>query len=226
MMFRWLFIISVWLLAGGAFAQQGGTLTVVGQGSFASAPDMATITMGVTTQARTAAGALAKNSSQTADMLAAIARLSVAGKDVQTSGLNLSPIWNNRSSSGNQQPDITGYVASNQVSVRVRDLDSLGSILDAVVSAGANQFNGLSFGLQDAVPAADNARLDAVADALRKAGLYAEAAGVTLGSIQQITEQGGASPGPYLARELSAVPIAQGEVAVSASVTVVFEILP
>ena len=104
----------------------------------------------------------------------------------------------------------------------------MGTILDAVVNSGANGFNGLQFGLQDPVPAQDSARVAAVADAKRKAELYAKAAGISLGPIHMLSEAGSHSPQPVMLREMAmsdAVPIAQGEVSMRASVTIVYEII-
>lgn len=210
-------------------AQDAGRLTIVGHGSVESVPDMATISLGVTNEARTAAAALAANSATTGRMLQEIAQAGIEPRDMQTSGLSLSPRWSNRSGNSNARPTIVGYSVSNQVTIRVRDLDRLGGILDAVVQSGTNQFHGLSFGLQDPVPATDLAREAAVKDAIRKAQLYAAAAGVELGAMLELSEVGISSPRPVMVREMALsadVPIAQGEVSLSASVTVVFEITP
>jgi hypothetical protein len=146
---------------------------------------------------------------------------------MQTSNLSLSPNWNN-SSSLNGRSVIDGYQANNTVVVRVLALDGLGAILDAVVDQGANTFNGLSFGLQNPGPAQDAARKAAVAEAMRKAALYAEAAGLVLGPVLELTESGAATPRPMAMERMvmSAQPvvIAQGEVSVQASVTLVFSV--
>jgi uncharacterized protein YggE len=119
-------------------------------------------------------------------------------------------------------------MASNVVTIRARDLDRLGALLDAVVTTGANQLNSLTFGLSDPQPATDEARKRAVADARARAALYAEAAGVALGPILSITEGGGYQPPqPMYRRELAmdaGVPVAGGEVSVSASVTITYAI--
>lgn len=112
----------------------------------------------------------------------------------------------------------------------MRDLSALGSVLDAVIADGANSFQGLNFGLQDPEPTLDEARRRAVADGLRKAALYAAAAGVRLGPLTSLSEAGSNQPRPEMmqaARMSSdAVPVAPGEVTVSASVTMVFAIAP
>jgi len=202
-----------------------GRLTVTGEGAVSMVPDIATVTVGVTTQAADAAGALDQNSAATQAVLDQITAFGIAPRDAQTSGLSLSPLWNNGASE--TAPRITGYQANNQITIRIRDLSKLGLVLDDVVSSGANTFNGLSFGLSDPKPAADDARKAAVAEARARAALLAEAAGLTLGPILELYESGGAIPGPRpmadMAR-MSAVPIAEGEVSVNASVTIVYEI--
>jgi len=221
-------VALVWGTVLPVTAQNAGRLTVIGQGSVQSTPDMATISLGVTTEARTAAAALASNSSDTAEILKVISNSGIAERDVQTSGLNLSPVWNNRTSNSNSRPAIVGYAVSNQITIRVRDLTVLGQVLDAVVKSGATNFRGLSFGLQDTVPAMDGARTAAVQDAARKARLYAAAASVDLGKILEIREAGASSPRPEMLREMAmseAVPIAAGEISITASVTIVYELV-
>ncbi len=205
-------------------AAQQGRLTVVGTGAVDSVPDMAVITMGVTAQGETAAEAMDKTSAGTAEVLARLQEAGVQPRDVQTSDLSLNPVWNDRSGPG--RPEITGYEARNTVTVRVRALDGLGEILDTVVQSGANTFHGLSFALQDPLPAMDEARRRAVTDARRKAELYAEAAGVTLGTLLELSESVD-SPGPAMFRAaavMDAAPVAEGEVSTEAAVTLVFAI--
>ncbi len=220
---------AIWLMVMPLAAQEAGRLKVVGHGSVDTVPDMATISLGVTNEARTAGAALAANSAATGQMLQEIAQAGIEPRDMQTSGLSLSPRWSNRSSNNNARPAIVGFSASNQVTIRVRDIDRLGGILDAVVQNGANQFHGLSFGLQDPVPTTDLAREAAVKDAIRKARLYAAAAGLELGAILELSEAGVSSPRPVMVREMALsadVPIAQGEVSLGASVTIIFQISP
>jgi len=229
LLFAMLLAVGGWVAAPAPLlAQEGGRLTVSGQGSHGVAPDMAILHMGVTNEARTAAEALRANSQASARLLSELRKAGVEGRDIQTSGLSLSPIWDSRSNSSAARR-IVGYMVSNQVTVRVRGIEHLGEVLDNVVSAGANQFNGLSFALQDPDSAQDLAREEAVADAMHKAGILASAAGVTLGDIVSMSEQGAGPPVAFAAREMAmsdAVPIAPGEVNYTASVTMVFEIAP
>jgi uncharacterized protein len=207
----------------GAFAETQRTITVTGEGVVETTPDQATISLGVTTNADTAVAALAANSEAVAKMMDQLKAAGVAPADLQTSNLSLNPNWSGYDSSSS--PTISGYVASNMLSVRVRDLEALGAILDAAVSDGANTMNGITFGLSEPNPVMNEARTRAVADATSRATVLATAAGASLGPIVSITE-GGTFPGPapMFRAESSPVPIATGELAMTASVTVTFEI--
>jgi uncharacterized protein len=228
-----IFIAALWLAAmtlpfvGSVEASETPRqITVTGTGSVATVPDMAMINLGVTNQAKKATTAMAATSETTSKMLQQLAGLGIEPEEMQTSNLSLNPVWTNRSSSASGNREISGFVASNSVLVRVRDLGDLGQIMAAVTSIGANNFNGLQFSVQDPDPLANLARQKAVADAMAKASLIAMAAGVPLGEVQSISEQGGARP---MSMEMStargaAMPIAAGEVSVSASVVMVFAI--
>ncbi|WP_428928378.1 SIMPL domain-containing protein [Marinibacterium sp. SX1] len=201
-------------------------ITVSGQGSVAAGPDMATITIGVTEQADEARDAMQQASVSVSAILERLGEMGIDPSDIQTRRLTVNPVWSNRRS-GDEPAQITGFVASNAISLRIRDLSSLGGVLDQILAEGANDFGGLQFSLQDPEPLVNDARRAAVADAMAKAQLYAEAAGVTLGPVQSLSEQGG-NPRPMMmemaaARDVS-VPVAQGEVTVESSVTMVFTI--
>lgn len=206
-----------------ATAETQRTITVTGEGIVETSPDQATISLGVTTNADTAVAALAANSEAMTKMMAQLKAAGVAPADLQTSNLSLNPNWSGYDSSST--PEIAGYIASNMLNVRVRDLDALGTILDAAVSDGANTMNGITFGLAEPNPVMNEARMRAVADATSRATVLATAAGANLGAIVSITE-GGTYPGPapLFRAESAAVPIATGDLAMTASVTVTFEI--
>lgn len=222
MRFLSIILISLGLAAGAMAAETGPTITVTGRGEVAAAPDMATITLGVTSQARTAAEAMDKTSAATAAILKELEAAGIAARDMQTSDLSLDPVWSNRGGNG-AAPRIEGFTARNTLRVRVRDLDRLGAVLDDVLRVGANTFRGLSFGLQEPQPLADQARAEAVADAQRKAALMAEAAGMALGPVLSISEAGGAAPVPVMMKAArAAIPVAAGEVSQTATVTMVF----
>jgi hypothetical protein len=220
-------LLSAALLLG--FVVQGKAdvppriLSVIGQGQVAAEPDMAVISLGVTHEARTARAAMDMVNADAVALLAALAELDVAARDVQTDQLSVSPLWDN----GTGKRRINGYVARNAVSVRVRDLDRLGVVMDAALSAGSNDFNGLRFTLQNPAPFEAEARAAAVKDALARAAGLAEAAGVALGPIVTLTEQGGfAQPQMMAAMRSDEMAIETGEVGISASVSVTFELIP
>lgn len=209
------------VLAASAQAQQTRQITVTGQGTIATVPDMAMITLGVIHQDKDAAQAMQRSSAAVSAVLSQLIAMGVEKRDVQTGQVSLSPIYTHRGN--NVPPVIEGFRASLSLNVRVRDLDALGSILGAVLADGANQFSGLQFGLETPGPLQDQARQAAVADALRKAQLYADAADVTLGDVLSISENGGREyPQMRMAADMAeAIPIAEGELSVSQSVTLV-----
>ncbi len=227
-MFRLLVIFClVSHLQSGQALAQARQMTLVGEGRATAVPDMATVTVGVSVFAKTAEAALRENSTDMAAVLTLLAESGVEPRDMQTSQLSLHPRWKSQSSS-NQQPEVAGFQASNTVSVRVRNLDSLGTILDDITQAGANQIQSIGFGLQNPWPLLDEARKRAIRDALAKATLYTEAAGVQFGQILRIEEAGAHAPQPQFARMEAmvsdAVPIARGETEIIARVMVVFEL--
>ncbi len=201
-------------------------ITVTGEGSVYRTPDLATITIGVTTEKPTASEAMRTNSEEMAKVTANLKAAGIADRDLQTSGLSVNPNWSN-SYDSSAAPKIAGYVAANVLTVRVRALDGLGGVLDAAVTDGANTLNGVSFGLADPDPVMNEARKLAVANARARADLLTGAAGVTLGKIVSITESGGAvDPRPMFRQvaESAAVPVSSGEVGVTAMVTIIWEI--
>jgi uncharacterized protein YggE len=219
-------------LAAPALAQQvqPPTLAVSGTGEVSVAPDMATLRIGVETRADAAAAAVAANNEAAQAVIATIKEHGVAPEDIQTANFSVSPVFDQASFQRPEGPRIIGYQAMNQVVARVRDLDRLAALLDATVGSGANRIDGLEFGLADDTPVTDQARRLAVADARRKAELYAEAAGVKLGAIRSIGETGG-GPLPIFDRAMraeaaAAVPIERGQTSVSATVQIVWEIGP
>ena len=223
-LFTALFLGSV--LCSAALASDTARITVTGEGTVEAKPDMATISVGVTTEGTTAAEAMAANSVQLGAVLEQLRATGIEERDLQTSGLSLNPNW--QQPQGEVTPRIVGYLAMNQLTVRVRDLDALGGVLDRTIQDGANTFNGLTFGLADPVPALNEARKLAVADAMARARLLTDAAGLTLGPVVSITEGGASIPMPMFrtadAEFARAVPVAAGEISTSASVTMVFEL--
>lgn len=205
-------------------------LVVSGTGEASARPDVAVISAGVVARADSAAAALAENSGAMNRVLEQLRAAGLADEDVQTAQFSVMPLYETpeRGARIPETPRIIGYQVSNQVTARVAELDRLGGILDALVTAGANSINGPSFDLADPEALLDQARDAAVADALAKARRYAAAAGVDLGQIVTIEEGGGYAPPPrpMLRAEAMAadVPIAPGQTEVAANVTITFAI--
>lgn len=207
--------------------QQGTLLDVTAQGKTARVPDLATIEAGVTTQAATAAGALADNAAQMDKVIAALKAAGVADRDIATTTVRLNPQYQN---GDNQPPTISGYQATNTVSVRFRDVAKSGAILDTLVRQGANQIDGPNLSLSEPDAALDEARTDAVRKARARAELYAKAAGLSVARIVSISENGeddgGQPPRPVMfAARSAAMPktqIAAGETDVTVTVAVRF----
>ncbi len=221
--------------AAPAFA--AGTMQLGGHGEVMAAPDTAYVTSGVTSQGATAKEALDAN---TADMTQLIGVLKAAGidpLDIQTSGFSVNPNYvytDDKDAQGYQlPPKIAGYTVTNSVTVHVRDLKILGSVLDQAVSVGANTINGINFAVEDPSKLYDEARKAAFADAKGKADLYAEAAGVGLGAIENISESSGYTPPPqpYVVKAMAAaadrsapVPVEAGQLTYSIDVSVTWDL--
>lgn len=200
-----------------------GTLTVTGSATINVVPDLATITLGVTTTGDTAASAMAANNEAVSGVIAKLIAAHVADRDMQTSSLSINPNW--VANGDNTGQVIKGYIASNMLTVRIKALETTGAVLDAAITDGANTLNGLTFGLQDQRPTEDEARKAAVVDALARAKVLADAAGAKLGDIQSINEGGASQPGPmpmFKTMDAASVPVAAGEIGISASVTIVW----
>ncbi|HEY4078758.1 MAG TPA: SIMPL domain-containing protein [Rhizomicrobium sp.] len=219
-------IAAVLLAPAVALAADTHTLSMGGHGEVRTAPDLVQINAGVTTNATTAAQALAANTTRMKGVFAALEKMGVPQKTIQTVNFSVSPQYTN--GGNNEPPRLTGYQINNEVSVRLEDVDRLGTALDALVSSGANQMNGINFSIRDSAPVLEKARADAIADARVRAETYAKAADVTLGPILSISEGGGevrplrmAAPMMFASKS---VPVAAGEQSVTADVAVVWEI--
>ena len=205
------------------------TLTLSSQGSTRTAPDQAQVSLGVVSEGATAAAALAANTQQMTRVVAALRRAGIEERRIQTSSLNLSPQY---TYAENQPPRLRGYQASNQVTVTVDDLSRLGPVVDATVASGANQVNGIGFGLRNTDAAADAARRQAVENVRRRAELYAQATGLRLLRLVNLTESGGYQPQPpvrFARMEMAqaadaSTPVAPGEVEVRVDVTATYEL--
>ena len=213
-------------------------LTVSAEGRSARKPDLALFSAGVTSSGKTAGEALAANSADMNRVIAALKRAGIADKDIQTSQLSLNPVYAPQRPRGDgtiepEEPLIVGYQVSNTVNVRQRKLGEFGQVIDTLVTAGANQVNGPSFQIDNPDDALDEARVEAMKKARERASLYARAAGLKVVRTLAISEAGGYAPQPPVmyARAMAAEsggapPVAAGEVALNASVTVQFELAP
>lgn len=203
-------------------------IVVTGEGMVSATPDMAVVTLGVTKEAREASAAMEAVSEDMTQVIDALRGAGVAAEDMQTRQISLHPLWSNGgtydSGAGRK---ITGFSASNTLSLRVRDLDQLGPVLDQVLRAGANQFQGLRFDVADKAGLKDAMRQAAVRDAMHKAALLAEAAGMELGPVSKITDHHQGAGQPMMAMEMArsgAMPIEAGELSFSHSVEVIFDL--
>ena len=209
-----------------SLAQEGGArwIAVEGIGRVFAVPDVAVVRLGVQREARDAGAAMAAASAAMAGMLAGIAEAGIAPEDVQPERVGLDPRW--RHMQDGSPPRITGYVATNSLRVTVRDLDGLGTLLDAVVSDGANTMDSLTFEVSELSDLEDEARAKAVEDARRKASILAGAASAELGHVISISE--GAQPGAPMPMfetalaERSSVPVAVGQMDVTIAIRAVF----
>ena len=211
-------------------------LTVSAEGRTARAPDLAVFTAGVASTGKTAGEALTANSADMNRVIAALKRAGIADRDIQTSNLSLNPVYEQQQPSrsypsvAQQQPKIIGYQVSNNVTVRQRNLEEFGKVIDTLVAAGANQVNGPDFQIDRADPALDEARVEAIGKARARADLYARAAGLKVVRMVSISETGGYAPPPMpmyrvqMAAEAAPAPVAAGEVALTTNVTVQFEL--
>jgi uncharacterized protein YggE len=217
------------LLAAPALAQTDfpPAITVSGEATISVPPDLAQVAAGVTSDGKTAREASEANNVTMGKVLLALKAAGIDAKDIQTSRLSLLP----QSAVNRSTPNaIVGYRASNQVIVQLHDVTRVASTIDLLVGAGANDIGGINFMVSQASKLLDDAREQAVADARRKADIYAKAAGVTLGAPLSISEQG--SPGPMFrgkmmaAAPMATTPVAQGEETLSVTVSVSWAIKP
>lgn len=209
------------------------TLIANGTGTVYVVPDIAIVTIGVTSRAATAADALGANSTDLNAVITAVEAEGVAKGDIGTQGFSIFPVYEQPPEGQTQTdpPRIVGYQVTNEVRVTIRDITTSGGILDKVVAAGANQVNGITFDSSDRKTPADAALADAVADARRQAEILAEAAGVRLVRIVNISASSGMME-PMMARYDMAVsaapptPVMPGQRAVNANASVTWEIAP
>ena len=193
------------------------SVSVSAEGRVSAAPDRAAITAGVQTEAATAKEAMASNNAAIAKVIDGLKALGIQARDIQTTALQVNPRYSNPT--GNRAPTINGYTAVNQIHIIVQDLKRLGEVLDQAIALGANQMGGIQFDVSKAETLKDEARKQAMANARRRAELYAAAAGAILGDVLMISENANVmQPQVYAGARVSmaaAVPVESGSMELS-----------
>lgn len=216
---------------GSSSMSQAATITVTGRGEASGIPDLAELSLSVINQAKTAAEASQMTAKTAAGLVEALKGMGIAPRDIATASIELRPAYT-REPDNRAVPKVTGYVATNRVTLRLRDIGQVGAVLDKSVSIGANEVRGPIFSFEDPSKLRDEARRAATADALRVARLYAEAMGVKLGGLRSLTEEpqfAGPRPMAMMARAAAdgappATPVEPGEMDVTASITASFDV--
>lgn len=220
-------LVMMLAVSGGAAAEEKRmerTITISASAQVAAEPDLARLNSGVTSEADTARAALDRNNEAMRKLVEGLKASGVDRKDIQTGQFNVEPRYTNPRDG--KPPSINGYRVVNNVDIVVRDLKRLGEVLDQLVTLGSNQMHGLSFDVSKAETLKDEARKEAIANALRRAKLFAAASGAEVGQVLSISEDV-ASP-PYHPRPMMAsraavaksVPVEAGSQLLEANVTV------
>lgn len=207
----------------------GTRLDVTATGEVTRIPDIAVISAGVVTRSTTASGAIQENAARMERVIAALKRAGIADRDIQTTSINLNPEYRYQE---NQPPQLVGYSASNQVTIRFRDIRNSGRILDALVAEGANQINGPNMTIEHLQAALDEARAQAVAVGRARAELYARALGKKVARVISISENGSHYPPPPMPMAERGMVMAQaadtriepGEQKLQVNLSMVFEL--
>ena len=210
-----------------ADAPEKRTISLSATGAVKTTPDKVDITTGVTTEGQTAREALDKNTEAMSQVVAGLKEAGIEPKDIQTTDFSVSPIYEQRKQG--QAAFITGYRVTNSVHIIVHDTAKLGDILDKVVTLGANQIGSISFGVSEPEALKDEARKQAMRNAIADAKLYAETAGVELGPVLTIAEDEGSYQPRYgaapMAMEMAkAAPIEAGTTTVEVRLRVTWEL--
>jgi uncharacterized protein YggE len=205
----------------------GTRLDVNATGEVTRVPDIAIVSAGVVSKAPSASGALQQTASRMQRVRAALKAAGIQDRDIQTSSVSLNPEYRYEN---NQPPQLTGYTASNQVTVRFRDIASSGKILDALVAEGANQINGPTLTIDKPEAALDEARSRAIAAGKARAELYARSMGMRIARVVAVSESGGFAPPPPMPMVMQAraerdsTSIEPGEQKLQVSLAMTFEL--
>ncbi len=226
--------LSIFLVASLPSRAEGNNskavISITGLGEISASPDIARITSGVVSQAKTAAKSLQSNSAAMTRIIAGLKVAGIGAKDIRTSGFSVNPTYFYDQKNRRNPPKIIGYEVRNQVHITVRQRDELGSILDKMITLGANQINGISFAIDKPQKLLDEARKRAVEDALRKVEIYVAATNSKLGRIISISEGQARPPVRQFVQRLEArsvradVPIEAGQQALRIQVNITWEL--
>jgi len=208
----------------------GDRIRLIGSGKVTLTPDIAYVTIGVHTEGKDASQAVSENNSQTQAVIDALEKSDIASEDIQTTNFSIYP-QQQLDDRGQPTGEIT-YIVNNSVYITVRDLESIGDVLNVAVEAGANQISGIQFDISDAEYALAEAQEMAVANAQAQAENLAQASNLVLGDIQNISTFGGATPylkydgigGGAAVMEAASVPVSSGQMIISVEVSVIYEI--
>lgn len=212
--------------AAPAVVETRRTITVVGNGTSKAVPDTANVEVGVISEAPTASQALGDNSTKMQALVDKLKGAGIADKDIQTSNINISPIYDDKGHS------VSGYRVNNTVGVKLRDIAKTSALLDKVVEAGANNIYGINFAVDEPTTLQASARANAIADARNRADAMAKAASATLGQVLSMSENiGSVTPLPMAGAAMSNAepvkalpPIEAGEATISAQVQITYEL--
>lgn len=207
-------------------------IVVSGEGNAAIAPDMAIVSLGVAETRKTAREALDVANAAMSAVIDALKKHGIAPRDLQTSGLSIQAQYSYpQNEDGTPKPPVlTGYTVSNTLTARIRDLAKVGAVIDQAVALGVNQGGDIRFTNEDPAKTVTAARTSAVKDAIEKARTLADAAGVKVGRILEITEAGRPEdPQPLMSARMAkqsedAVPVEAGENSYAVNVNVTFAI--
>ncbi|MBR4711981.1 MAG: SIMPL domain-containing protein [Clostridia bacterium] len=223
------------LLPAMAAADGTRTVTVHGTATVLVEADSAVVSFGIETRAKDASSASEDNAARTQELRQALLEAGILEKDITTEYYFVNPMYDYSSPAEDGIQKVTGYLVSNTLSVRVRETDRIGGLIDIALGAGATSCNGISFSSSLSADAQDDALAAAVAEASRKAKIVAEACGGNLGSIVSITEQDSFNNGAVFnkrtdagaveaAEEDAVTEIVSGGLRYSSTVVVVYEL--
>ena len=210
--------------------QPEARLVVIGEGTVKVTPDYAQVVSGVTTRGKTVKEAADANSRIMAAATTALLQSGIAQRDIQTSRFSVQPVY--APPEPRAEPKLSGYSVTNQVTINIRDLNKVGDILDHLITTGITNVGSISFLVSDQSKALDQGRAAAIADARRKAEIYAHASQLRLGDVAWITEDSDLVPPVGMrahaapAAMATSVPIAPGEDTLRVRVTVGFATMP